>query len=180
MKWQNLVLDSFQRQAQELEKVVEGLKEDDLNRQPAPDCNSIGWLVWHVLRSVDRNMSELMGKEQLWISDKWHAKFGREPDPAETGYGHTTKQAKEFKSPAVNVILGYQKALMNRVENYINKDLTEADLSREFISPTFKDKRLVESSLVGQFFHGMHHIGQAGYVRGLLKGKDMGKGWYGR
>ena len=132
MKWQQLVLDSFRRQAQELEKVVAGLKVDELNRAPAPDCDSIGWLVWHVLRSVDRNMSELMGKEQLWISNKWHAKFGREPDPAETGYGHTLKQAKEFKSPAVKVILDYQQALMNRVEDYINNSLTEADLAREY------------------------------------------------
>jgi hypothetical protein len=180
MKWQQIVLDSFNRQTEELEKVVEGLKEDDLNRQPAPDCNSIGWLVWHTIRSVDRNMSEIMGKEQLWITDKWHAKFGRNPDPDETGYGHTAEQAKNFKSPSVKVIMDYNKAIMKRVEGYINKGLTEADLPREYISPTFKDKRVVEGTIVGQFWHGMHHVGQAGYVRGLLKGKGKGKGWYGR
>ncbi len=180
MKWQKLVLDSFQRQAQELEVVVKGLTEDDLNRQPAPDCNSIGWLIWHTLRSLDRNMSEVMGEEQLWIKDKWHVKFNRAADPTETGYGHTAKQAKEFKSPSVKVILDYQKALMNYVENYINNRLTENDLAREYTSPTFKDKRVVESTIVGQFWHGMHHVGQAGYVRGLLKGKGKGKGWYGR
>jgi hypothetical protein len=180
MKWQQLVIDSFQRQAQELEKVVEGLTEDDLSRQPQPDCNSIGWLVWHVLRSVDRNMSELIGEEQLWIKDKWHAKFGCAADPSETGYGHTAEQARTFKSPPVDVIKDYQKALMIRVENYINNRLTESDLDREYHSPTFKDKRVVESAIVGQFFHGMHHVGQAGYVRGLLKGQGKGKGWYGR
>jgi uncharacterized damage-inducible protein DinB len=180
MKWQKLVLDSFQRQAQEVEKVVEGLTEGDLNRQPASDCNSIGWLIWHVLRSVDRNMSELIGIEQLWTKDKWHARFGRESDPNETGYGHTAKQAKDFKSPAVEVILGYQKALMNRVEDYVINGLTEADLGREYFSPTFKRTSVVGSIIAGQFWHGMHHVGQAGYVRGLLKGKGKGKGWYGR
>jgi uncharacterized damage-inducible protein DinB len=180
MKWQKLVLDSFQRQAQELEKVVEGLTEDDLNRQPAPECNSIGWLVWHVLRSVDRNMSELIGEEQLWIKDKWHVKYGRTADPSETGYGHTAEQAKEFKSPKVKVILDYQNALMNHVEDYINNRLSETDLSREYTSPTFKRTSVVEVIIAGQFFHGAHHVGQAGYVRGLLKGTGKGQGWYGR
>jgi uncharacterized damage-inducible protein DinB len=180
MKWQKLVLDSFQRQAQELEKVVKGLTEDDLNRQPAPDCNSIGWLVWHTLRGVDRNMSEVMGKEQLWIKDKWYVKFNRAADPAETGYAHTAKRAKEFKSPSVRVILDYQNALMNRVEDYINSMLTETDLDREYFSPTFKDKRIVGTNIAGLFWHCANHIGAAGYVRGLLKGKGKGKGWYGR
>lgn len=180
MKWQKLVLDSFQRQAQELEKVVEGLMEEDLNRQPKPDCNSIGWLVWHVLRSVDRNMSELMGEEQLWIKDKWHSRFGRAADPNETGYGHTAEQAKAFRLPGAGAILDYQKAIMSRVEDYINNKLTEDDLAREFISPTFKETRVVGSVIAGQFWHGMHHVGQAGYVRGLLEGEGKGKGWYGR
>jgi hypothetical protein len=180
MKWQQLVLDSFQRQSQELEKVVEGLTEDDLNRQPAPDCNSIGWLAWHVIRSVDRNMSELMGEEQLWIKNRWHDRFGRAPDPSETGYGHSTEQAKAFKSPVAKVIIDYQKAILSRIEDYINRRLSVSDLAREVYSPTLKVKRTVEETIVGQFWHGMHHVGQAGYVRGLLKGEGRGKGWYGR
>jgi hypothetical protein len=180
MKWQQLVLDSFHRQAQELEKVVVGLTEDDLNYQPAPDCNSIGWLVWHVIRSVDRNMSEVAGKQQLWIEDKWHVRFYRDPDPNETGYGHTPEQAKSFKSPGAGVILDYQKAIMTRVEDYINKQLTETDLAREYSSPTFRRTSVVESVIARQFFHGMHHVGQAGYVRGLLEGQGKGNGWYGR
>jgi len=180
MKWQQMALDAFQRQAQELEKVVEGLTEEDLSRQPAPDANSIGWLVWHVIRSYDRNMSEVVGEEQFWIKDKWHARFGREPDPNETGFGHTSEQAKSFKSPAAAVIKDYMKAIMSRIEDYINNKLTEADLAREYYSPTFKKTAVVESAITSQFWHGAHHIGQAGYVRGLLKGQGKGKGWYGR
>jgi uncharacterized damage-inducible protein DinB len=180
MKWQKLVLDSFQRQSQELEKVVEGLTENDLNRQPAPDCNSIGWLVWHVIRSIDRNMSPLMGEEQLWIKEKWHARFGREPDPNETGFGHTYEQAKAFKSPSAIVIIEYHREISNEVANYINHKLSESDLTREVYIPTLKVTRTVEEIIVGECWHGMHHVGQAGYVRGLLKGKGKGKGWYGR
>jgi hypothetical protein len=180
MKWQDLVLIAFQRQAQELAKAVTGLTPEDLNRQPAPDCNSIGWLAWHVIRSVDRNMSEVIGEEQLWIAEKWHARFGRAADPAETGVGHTFEQAKAFQSPPADVVIAYHQAILKKVENYIANTLDEKDLNRDNFSPTFKKSDLVGNKIAGQFFHGAHHIGQADYVRGLLTGQGKGKGWYGR
>jgi uncharacterized damage-inducible protein DinB len=176
MKWQQLITDSFQRQGQELEKAVTGLSEDDLNRQPAPDNNSIGWLVWHVIRSLDRNLSPLMGEEQLWIKEKWHARFGREPDPGETGFGHTVEQAKSFKSPEAKVIMDYHQAIFSRFMAYVNGGLNEKDLAREVIIPTLKITRTVEQIIVAELWHTAHHVGQAGYIRGLIKGH----GWYGR
>lgn len=180
MKWQDLVLKAFQRQAQELEKVVDGLTQEDLNKQPAPDCNSIGWLVWHVLRSYDRNMFEVMGEEQLWIKDKWHVKFGREPDPGETGFGHTAEQAKNFKSPPAKIVLEYHKALLKKIENYISTRLDEKEIDREYYSPTFNKMMTVGDAVAAQFWHGANHLGAAGYVRGFLSGQGKGKGWYGR
>ena len=114
MKWQDLVLDQFLRIELELGFVLDGLSVEDLNQQPAPDCNSIGWCAWHLTRSHDRNMSELMGLEQLWISGKWHARFNMAPDPAETGVGHTTQQAAEFNCPSLQLIKDYHRAIVSR------------------------------------------------------------------
>lgn len=180
MEWQNLVLDAFKRQTQELEKALEGLTEEDLNRQPAPDCNPIGWLLWHTIRSIDRNMLELMGEEQLWTKDKWYARFGREADPAETGVGHTAAQVKAFKAPPPQVFLDYHQAVMDKVNTYIMGKLDEKELAREVFSPTLKVKRTGNETIAAQLWHGGNHIGQADYARGLLKGQGKGKGWYGR
>lgn len=180
MKWQDLVLEAFKRQTQELEKALEGLTEEDLNRQPAPDCNPIGWLLWHTIRSIDRNMLELMGEEQLWTKDKWHARFGREADPAETGVGHTAAQVKAFKAPPVKVFLDYHHAIMSKVDNYVNTRLDEKELFRGYMSPTLKKEMNVNTAIAAQLWHGGSHIGQADYARGLLKGQGKGKGWYGR
>jgi len=176
MKWQQMVLDSFQRQGQELEKVVEGLEQDDLNYQPAPGCNSIGWLVWHAIRSLDRNLSPLMGEEQLWITENWHARFGREPDPNETGFGHTAGQAKSFKSPGADVFTEYHQAIYSRFTVYINNKLNAKDMAREVYIPTLRVTRTVEQIIVTELWHTMHHIGQAGYARGMIQKP----GWYGR
>ena len=174
MKWQQFVMEQFLRIEDELGQVLKGLSIDDLNRQPAPDCNSIGWLAWHLTRSHDRNMSELMGEEQLWIAEKWYAKFNRAPDPGETGVGHTTEQAKAFQSPDVAVIMDYHHAILKRIEHYINHQLTEKELDRETYSPTLKNIAPVSGRIKGVIQQGFPHVGQAGYVRGLLKGK----GWY--
>jgi hypothetical protein len=174
MKWQQFVMDEFLRIEVELGQVLTGLTVDDLNYQPAPDCNSIGWLIWHLTRSHDRNMSEIIGKEQLWIADKWYVKFNRSPDPGETGVGHTTEQAAAFRSPDAAVVLEYHHAILKRIEQYVNSELTEKELERESYSPTLKTEKTVSTRIAAVVQQGFLHIGQAGYVRGMLKGK----GWY--
>ncbi len=144
MKWQRLIADQFSKIEQELLLVLEGLTTEDLNRQPVPDCNSIGWLAWHLTRSLDRNMSEFMGKEQLWVSEKWYARFNRKPDPSDTGFSHSIKEAKSFISPSASVILEYHRAIFVRILAYIEKDLSENELDRETFSPLLKIKQQLQ------------------------------------
>ena len=176
MEWQQLIMNLFLRISQELENVLEGLTVDDLNQQPAPDCNSIGWLAWHLTRSHDRNVTELALEEQVWIKDKWYVKFGRAPDAAETGVGHTAEDIAAFKSPEGRVLLEYHRAVLERIENYLSSTLSESELERESHSPTLHTTFPVSRRLVGVISEGFQHVGQAAYVRGLLEGK----GWLGR
>ncbi len=173
MKWQQLITDLFLRISQELETVLEGLTVDDLNQQPHPDSNSIGWLAWHLTRSHDRNMSEIAGEEQLWIKDEWYHKFNRAPDPSETGVHHSPEETAAFRSPDSATILEYHRAVVERIKNYIDRRLSESELERESHSPTLGTTRPVEARLIGVINEGFQHVGQAAYVRGLLKGK----GW---
>jgi len=176
MEWQQLIMDIFLRVSQELEAVLDGLTVDEINQQPRPDCNSIGWLAWHLTRSHDRNMSEIAGKEQLWTSDGWHAKFNLPPNPAETGVGYSSKEAAAFKAPDGNTLLEYHHAVLERIKDYVSNTLSETELKRESESPTLGIIAPVRRRLVGVISEGLQHVGQAAYVRGLLKGK----GWLGR
>ncbi len=97
-----------------------------------------------------------MGEEQLWITQKWHARFGREPDPGETGFGHTTEQAKSFKSPGAKVITDYHQAIFNNFIVYVNNKLNDRDLTREVYTPTLKITRTVEQIIVAELWHTMH------------------------
>ncbi|MFC2045524.1 DinB family protein [Chloroflexota bacterium] len=176
MRWQQLIMDLFQRISRELEVVLGGLTVDDLNQRPGSDCNSIGWLAWHLTRSHDRNMTELMVEEQLWIRDRWYAKFNLTPNPAETGFKHSAEEVTTFRSPDSNTLMAYHRAVLKRIEIYINNALSEEELERETYSATLHISGLVEARLVGVINDSMQHVGQAAYLRGLLKGK----GWLDR
>ncbi len=176
MEWQQLITDIFTRISLELERVLEGLTVDDLNQRPSADCNSIGWLAWHLTRSHDRNITELAGEEQLWIKDNWHAKFNRAPDPTDTGTGHSSEDVAAFRSPDSKTLLEYHRAVLELAKRYISGTLSETELKRESASPTFGNVATVRRRLVGVVNDGLQHAGQAAYVRGLLKGK----GWLGR
>ena len=173
MELKELMLDIFARLAGELELVLDGLTPEDLNTLPKPDTNSIGWLIWHATRSQDRMNADLFGEDQLWVSEKWHLKFNRPPDQRDTGVGHTSEQVAAFRALDSKTLLDYYHAVSKRSRDYIDTRLTEEDLSRQVWSPTLESTSTVEGRLIGVIYN-FAHIGQAGYVRGFLKGK----GWY--
>lgn len=175
MTYEQFILNIFIRLYRELEQVLQGLTVEELNYRPGPQSNSIGWLVWHSIRGQDRMNADLLGEEQLWIRDKWYAKFNRKPDPKESGVGHTAEQAAAFQAPDVQTYLDYYKPVFERTKQYITTRLSPSDLQREVISPSLGITSTVEARLMGTIYN-FQHIGQAGYVKGMLKGI----GWYGQ
>jgi len=60
----------------------------------------------------------------------------------------------------------------DRTGEYITTRLTENDLEREVFSPTLKMTYTVEQRILSTI-NDFQHIGQAGYVRGLLTGHRL-------
>jgi len=174
MKWKDLLIDGYSRIPELLENVLKGLAQDDLDWQPRHDCNSIGWLIWHLTRQQDAQIASLLGEEQLWITDEWHGKFNRQPDPNDIGFGHSPEQVSEFKSSEARIPLGYNRAVVERSKQYIS-DLSETDLDRELNEPWFHPLPTVGVRLVSILDDSVLHAGQAAYVRGLRQGKGWQK-----
>jgi hypothetical protein len=119
--------------------------------------------------------ADLFGEDQLWVSAKWFLKFNRFPDQKDTGYGHTPAQVANFKAPDIQTLLDYARVVYERTQVYFKTRLTEKDLEREVVSPTLGITTTVEKRILSSI-NDFQHIGQAGYVRGLL----TSIGWYGR
>src|SRR3972149_2031685 len=111
MEWKQVAIDSLEQISEMLEKALHGLTTDELNQQPKPDCNSIGWLAWHLTRAQDRKVSGLIGEEQLWTKDGWYTKFNRRRNADDWGFGHTATDLASFRSPDAQTLLGYNRAV---------------------------------------------------------------------
>ncbi len=169
MEWQKLICEIYERISQVTEKALDGLGMDDLNKQPNPDCNSMGWLAWHLTRVQDRAISGLTGKEQIWIKNKWYSKFNRSDDPRDFGLRHSLEDLAAFKSPDVKIHLAYHHSVLEQTKRFISS-LSKSDLDRKINHPVYPT---VGAHVVGTISDNLQHAGQIAYVRGLLKGK----GW---
>ena len=169
MEWNDMLADGYGRIVEVLERALKGLTEDDLNWQPHPDANSISWLTWHLTRVQDDHIASLMGEEQLWTKDGWHAKFQRPADSNDIGFGHTPEQVSAFKFPDTQTLLDYHRAVLERSKRYI-AGLSGADLDRALNEPRFQPPPTVGVRLISIMDDSMLHAGQAAYVRGLRQG----------
>ncbi len=174
MEWHDLLIDGYGRVPEFLENVLDGLTRDDLDWQPGRDCNSIGWLVWHLTRQQDTQMASLMGETPLWTVNKWYDRFNRPPDPDDIGFGHTPEQVSAFKSPEARTLLDYNRAVVERSKQHIRR-LSKTDLDRELDEPWFQPLPTVGVRLISILDDSVLHAGQAAYLRGLRQGRGWQK-----
>ena len=173
MEWHELLTDGYGRILTILENALKGLTQDDLNWQASKDSNSMGWLAWHLTRVQDTNIARMMGDEQVWIKDGWHAKFNRPADPRDTGFGNTPEDIAAFRSPETKILIDYHKTVLERTKGYF-QSLSPADLERELNEPQFQPLPTVGVRLISIMADSLQHAGQISYMRGLRQGK----GWY--
>ena len=172
MEWQQLIIDGYGRVQEILERALNGTTPEDLNELPKPDCNSMGWLAWHLTRVQDHHFADLIGEEQIWVKAGWHAKFNRAPNPKDIGFGHSPEDVAAFKAPDAATLLEYHRAVLERSKRYINS-LSATELDKELNEPWFQPLPTIGVRLVSVMSDNLQHAGQVAYLRGLLKGK----GW---
>jgi len=161
-----LLIDSLDRVLEDVTAVVDGLSEDQLTARPAPDANSIAWLVWHLTRVQDDHVADIAGTEQVWTSAGFAERFGLPFAAAETGYGHSSDQVGQVRAPA-DALVKYYEAVHEATRAYL-RGLTEADLDR-VVDERWDPPVTLGVRLVSVINDDTQHVGQAAYVRGLLE-----------
>jgi uncharacterized damage-inducible protein DinB len=150
------------------------LNDGQMNWKPSSDANSISFLLWHVLRTWDTYYSMLVSCPELYEAGHWPEKFGfdvsgRGIEGITIGTGFTSEDVTVVKAKP-EVLAAYFDALFEVLSGYL-ESATEQDLGQEFIVPWWPNPSTVAGVLTHILTHGMEHIGQAQYVRGLLPGK---------
>ena len=145
---------------------VDGLDVDVLVAAPAQGTNTIAWLVWHSARVQDHHVGELLAADQIWQGGRWAARFGLDPDPQNTGYGHDRDDVAQVRPAEPAVLVEYLDAVAARTDDML-RGLTPADLDR-IVDRRWDPPVTLGVRLVSIADDSLQHAGQAAYVRGLL------------
>jgi hypothetical protein len=162
-----LLLELFGRIPPLAAAVVEGLDAEELRRAPEPGANTIGWLVWHLSRVQDHHVSELLGTEQVWAGGDWARRCGLEPDPTNTGYGHSADDVRAVQPESADVLLGYLGEVVDTRTSTMLEGLGPDDLDRA-VDHRWDPPVTLGVRLVSIADDCLQHVGQAAYVRGLF------------
>lgn len=146
---------------------VDGLDVGRLTESPR-GANPIAWLVWHQARVQDHHVAEIIDAEQLWVTDGWAARFGLDPDPHDTGYGHSAADVAAVRPDGPGALIDYVDAVDRRTRSML-QELGVADLDR-IVDEGWDPPVTLGVRLVSIADDALQHLGQAAYVRGLLEG----------
>ncbi|WP_353354575.1 DinB family protein [Intrasporangium sp. DVR] len=162
-----LLIDGFGRIREGVPAVVDGLSADELLWRPDRDANHIAWLVWHLTRQQDEQLSHLGHVPSVWRSGEWAERFDL-PYPVDAhGYGMTSAEVGAFALTDPSLLIGYHDAvneLTLRVVRGLSADDYATVIDRNWDPPV-----TVSVRLVSVLDDAAKHLGQAQYVRGMVR-----------
>jgi hypothetical protein len=162
----SLLLELYGRIPPLAREAVDGVGLDHLTEAPAPGANPIAWLVWHLARVQDHHVSELLDADQVWVGSEWARRFALDPDPSNTGYGHSAEQVAAVRPERPEALLEYLDAVDGRTRTMLER-LAPGDLDR-IVDRRWDPPVTLGVRLVSIADDSLQHAGQAAYVRGLL------------
>ncbi|MEV4636789.1 DUF664 domain-containing protein [Actinoplanes sp. NPDC049548] len=166
MNVSELLTEAYGRLPDLVRTAVDGLTADQLRAAPAGRGNTVGWLVWHLTRVQDSHIAELLDEEQVYTAGDWASRFGRKPDPGDTGYGHSPEEVAAVRPENAAALVEYYQAVHERTIAYVS-GLTAEDLDR-VVDESWDPPVTLGVRLVSILDDDVQHAGQAAYVRGLL------------
>ncbi|WP_189313194.1 mycothiol transferase [Streptomyces brasiliensis] len=167
MHAKDILIDGYGRIQEEVHAVVDGLGPDDLNTRPAPDANSIAWLVWHLARVQDDHVADAFGLDQVWLAQDWEKRFGLGLPRHDIGYGHSAAKVAKVRVDSAELLTGYYDAVHEQTLGVL-RELAAKDLER-IVDERWDPPVSLGVRLVSVLSDDLQHVGQAAYLRGLLQ-----------
>jgi Protein of unknown function (DUF664) len=159
----DLLVDSFNRIRELVEELADGLTEEDSTYRPAPQANTPGWLLWHLTRVQDDHVAGLAGVQQVWPN--WRDRFGLPFSDWATGYGQSADEVGAVRVSG-ELLAGYHADVHGLTLGYLEQ--LDADELARVVDTDWDPPVTVGVRLVSVLGDVLQHLGQAGYVRGLL------------
>jgi hypothetical protein len=165
----DLLVDGFGRISENVADVLSGLTPDQLAYQIDASANPISWLVWHLTRVQDDHVANAFGVSQVWSDGGWAARFGLPPEMTDHGWGHTAEQVATVgtATASAELLTEYHEATYAHTVKLVS-EVTDADLNR-IVDTRWTPPVTLGVRLVSVLDDDMQHVGQAAYIRGLVR-----------
>jgi hypothetical protein len=161
-----ILRDAFTRQIEHVEELTDGLTDEIAFFRPTGTANSIGWLIWHSARQQDAQLCDIAGTEQVWTRDGWVDRLGLDLPRNDTGYGHGPDEVSKVRASA-DLLAGYYHGVHKVTLEYI-ASVTPGELSR-IVDTRWHPPVTASARLVSIIDDAAQHLGQAAYVRGIVR-----------
>ena len=148
------------------ERAIVGLSLEELNDTQADTTNSIGFDVWHVVRTVDNMIHFVFEREQpVWLAQGYNDRWGLPRVDQGTGMEASTAHGLRFPEPSefMTYITAVTAAVVPRVAAMTDDYLRTTNR----VVPWGEIPRL---QAIGQVLiaHGNGHLGRCDLARTLL------------
>jgi len=161
-----ILIDGFDRVAQNVQRVLDGLSTDAAEFRIDERANSIAWLVWHLTRVQDDHIADAADSEQVWSAGGWVDRFGLPFDASATGYGQHSGDVAAVRVSS-ELLAGYHAAVHDRTVEYL-RTLSDDDLDR-IVDTRWDPPVTLAVRLVSIISDDLQHVGQAAFVRGIAE-----------
>ena len=163
MTLNEFIVDALDKENGFLLDALDGLGPDELAWQPAADANSIGWILWHMVRVEDMWIQFFAQfQTELWETEGWHEKIGL--PTRDNGFGHTAEQVNNFPGVDLGEFLRYRASVRQATLAYLDT-LTPEDMERV---PRERRPEMSLGAMFRQIIGEMYqHVGHIAYLRGL-------------
>lgn len=156
-----------------VDRALEDADDALLASRPNDQSNSMGWLLWHMTRVVDRFVHTwCQDTPQLWVKDGWYERFGLDDDLNNTGQGWSDQQVAAWQLPSKDSLLGYYDDVKAAAREYL-QSVSASELERQITIPP-RPTGSIASFLGVAVYDNCVHGGQIAYLRGYYKGM----GWF--
>lgn len=159
-----------------LADALDGLTQEEIAWSPAPHCNSLAFILWHVTRAEDIWVSRIINnKQEVYEAEGWRERLGTAA--GESGYRYTEEQLRAWPVPKLADLRGYARAVHERTMTLLDSLTPERLLDVPRPDRPDETTGMILAHLITEI---ALHVGQIDYLRGVHQGLDTPHGGHWR
>ncbi|MFC2022023.1 DinB family protein [Chloroflexota bacterium] len=166
MEAKELILSSLEQSQGRLTTALDGLTQEEVAWSPNAECNSIAFILWHIIRLEDFFVNRVIQREkELYEAEGWQEKLGT---PVKV-YQYTTEELQAWPVPKLEVLREYANSARKKTLAFLTS------IPPEKLSEVPRPDRSSDSIgvILGRISTEIAmHVGQIDYLRGVQRGLD--------